>query len=361
MSTASRLLRDDLRDFAGYSSARSGKPVGDIWLNANESAWRNSADVEGACRRYPEPQQPALRVALAELYGIVVEQLLVGRGSDEGIDLLLRAFCAPGKGRIVITPPVFGMYAFCARLQAASVTEVPLIDGETGFALDADAVVDAALANDASLVFLCNPGNPTGNTIPTQIIAAIARRLAGRCLLVVDEAYGEFSGDASAITLLPAHDNLVALRTLSKAHGMAAVRIGSVIASAELIAMLRRVQAPYPLPQPCVELALAALAEHALIQTRARIATARDERSHLFAALCGLPIVRRVYPSAGNFVLVRFIDAQAVFARLLAAGIVVRDMRAMPQLGDALRISIGTPEQNAVVIATIAACVKEAV
>ena len=350
------LVREDLRDFAGYSSARSARLQGEIWLNANESAWANAADADAACRRYPDPQPAALRDALCALYGVRPEQLLVGRGSDEAIDLLVRATCAPGRGAVLVTPPVFGMYAVSARLQGAPLVEVPLRDdpGE-GLVPDVEAVAREALARSARLVFLCSPSNPGGAAIRLESIAKLVRRLADRALVVVDEAYGEFSDVPSATSLLGEFPNLVVLRTLSKAHALAAARIGVAIAAPELISVLRRCQAPYPVPGPVAWIGVEALSPDALAQTRERIAQVRAERERLRAALSGLPGIRRVYPSQANFLLVRFEDADAAFAALLAAGIVVRDQRAAPSLGDALRITVGTPAQNDRVLETLAA------
>lgn len=349
------LVREDLRGFGGYSSARSHALQGEIWLNANESAWANPADAAGGNRRYPEPQPPALVEALARLYGCDRSRLLVGRGSDEAIDLLVRALCMAGSDAIVTTPPVFGMYAVSARLQGARLVEVPLVDGEAGFSVDLDAVAGAAEQSNARLVFLCSPSNPTGNDVPLEAIAALAARLAGRALVVVDEAYGEFSDQPSAATLMDAHANIAVLRTLSKAHALAAARIGTLIADPALVRVLRACQAPYPIPAPCAELATAGLGEQALARTAARVAEVRSERTRLGSALAGIAGVRRVYPSSGNYLLVRFDDAQAAFDRLLAAGVVVRDQRTAPALGDALRITIGTPDQNDRVLAVLAA------
>ena len=348
------LVRDDLRDFAGYRSARSDRIDGQVWLNANESPWANLADGHGDVRRYPEPQPSLLCAALAGLYGCRPPQLLVGRGSDEGIDLLVRALCRPGGDAVVVTPPTFGMYAVSARLHGTRVVEVPLRDDSDGFVCDFDRVAVAAETQAAKLVFLCSPGNPSGTLLPLDEIGALARRLEGRALVVVDEAYLEYAHAPSAISLIATHRNLVVLRTLSKAHALAAARIGSVIADAELIAVLRRCQAPYPLPGPCVELACRALTPDALGMTGMRVVAVRDERDRMFAALRAAPGVRNVYPSRANFLLVRFDSAQPVFDRLLAAGVVVRDLRAVPGLDDALRVTIGSAEQNAQVIALVA-------
>ncbi len=349
------LMRPELQAFAGYSSARSSALQGEVWLNANESAWSNPADASGNNRRYPEPQPAALLQALADLYAVAPTQLLVGRGSDEAIDLLVRAFCRPAQDAVLVTPPVFGMYAVCARLQGARLLEVPLQDGPSGLQTDIDAVIAAARGQGARLVFLCSPSNPAGSEIALTDIARTAQALAGQALVVVDEAYIEYSERASATSLLEAHPNLAVLRTLSKAHALAAARIGSLVAAPAIIAALRRCQAPYPVPQPCAELALAALQPAVLEATRARIAQVVEQRQHLAAALATVPGVRRVYPSAGNYLLVRFEDAQAAFDALLAAGVVVRDQRAAPQLDDALRISIGSAGENQRVLAALLA------
>lgn len=353
MNLVSNLLREDLRGFSGYRSARSESVDGDVWLNANESARPNAMDSGGLLRRYPQPQPQALRAALAMLYGCDEAQLLVGRGSDEAIDLLVRAFCTPGRDGVVVTPPVFGMYAVCARLQGAPLYEVPLRDGDEDFTLDIDAVARVALARGAKLVFLCSPGNPAGGTLAADAVVTLARQLEGRALVIVDEAYIEFSDAPSLVAQIPAQSNIAVLRTLSKAHALAGARIGCLIANPEVIAALRHCQAPYPVPAPCAELALQALSADALEDTARGVARARSERARLQTALQSIPGVRRVYPSQANFLLARFDDASAAFQNLLDAGIVVRDMRAMPQLDDALRITVGTAEQNVRVISTM--------
>jgi histidinol-phosphate aminotransferase len=354
MSTAASLLRDDLRDFAGYQSARSATAQGSVWLNANESALASAADAGGTMRRYPDPQPQALRRALASLYGVDPLQVLATRGSDEGIDLLLRAFCTPGRSSIITAPPVFGMYAVCARLHGTRIVEVASRDDAGAWRSDLEAMGDAALAEGASLVFVCNPGNPTGEAVASGDIERLARRLRDRALVVVDGAYAEFAEADDAVALLARNDNIVLLRTLSKAHALAGARIGSTLASAEAIEMLRRCQAPYPLAQPAVQAALAALAPQSLARARAAAQQVIAQRERLRLALRTQPGVRQVYPSQGNFLLVRFHDAQAAFDALLAAGVVVRDMRAAARLADALRISIGTPEQNDRVLAALA-------
>lgn len=344
------LVREDLRAFAGYASARREKATGHVWLNANESPWTSSADAGHGLNRYPEPQPAALRARLAELYGISGERLMVTRGSDEGIDLLVRAFCRAGIDGVLIAPPCFGMYAVSARVQNAPLVEVPLIDDDTDFSLDLTAVEDILELGDVRAVFLCSPANPTGQALSLKEIRRLAKKATDRAVLVLDEAYVEFSSIGSARALLDEFPHLLILRTLSKAYAMAGARIGAVLGDPDVIGVLRSLQAPYPVPAPSATLALAALSDAAQKESRERIATLVRERKALFKNLSRLASVRRVYPSEGNFLLVRFDDPTAAFERLLKSGVVVRDMRAMPQLGDALRISVGTPEENTTMI-----------
>ena len=344
------LARPEIRAMQPYSSARMEVSGGEVFLNANESAWAPVGDDGLGCNRYPEPQPAALVDALAALYGVRREQLLVGRGSDEAIDLLVRVFCRAGRDAILIQPPTFGMYAVCARVQDAGIVEVPLAND---FTLDVDAVL-AALTPAVKLVFICTPNNPTGQPVPRAAVERLAQALSGRALLVMDEAYVEFSDAGSVADLIDRYDNLAVLRTLSKAWALAGARVGSLLANAEVIALLRRIMAPYPLPLPCVDAALLALSGWGQVNARGHVAIVREQRARMQAALCRLSGVREVLPSQANFLAVRFDDAGAVYQRLLAAGIVVRDVRRYPNLGDALRITIGTPAENDRVLAVLA-------
>jgi histidinol-phosphate aminotransferase len=346
MNPALELLRPDLRDFAGYASARRAKATGTVWLNANESPVPSPADPGLGLHRYPEPQPAALRARLAELYGVDAQQLLVTRGSDEGIDLLVRAFCRAGLDAVLTAPPCFGMYAVSARLQNAPLVELPLEDQQGRWTLDVTRLLATVAERNVRVVFLCSPANPTGQALDLDTIRFLAESLQGRAMLVIDEAYLEYSSIASAASLIDRFPCLVVLRTLSKAHALAGARIGAVLADPAVIAVLGNLSAPYPVPAPSAALALAALSAEGVGASEARCRLAVAERRALAAALADLPGVRRVYPSEGNYLLLRFDDPQAAFDRLLAAGVVVRDMRAMPQLGDALRISIGTPAEN---------------
>ncbi len=344
------LVRPDLQGFAGYSSARKEAQGGQVFLNANESPWAPAGEAwANGLNRYPDPQPEALIAALATLYGATPEEVLVGRGSDEPIDLLTRALCVAGQDAVLICPPTFGMYAVCARVQNAAVCEVPLRatdDPQAPFALDVEGVINAARSAPVKLVYLCSPNNPTGQALPLEQIERVAEALRGRAVVVVDEAYGEFSPLASAVTLRARFPHLVVLRTLSKAYALAGARIGTLLGDPALVRVLRAIMAPYPLSQVCAQAALNALSPDGLQKARAHIDTLLAERSRLSAAIAKLSKVKRVYPSDANFLVVAFADAASVYRETLARGIVLRDVSKHAALPDCLRISVGTPEEN---------------
>jgi histidinol-phosphate aminotransferase len=340
------LIRPDLRGFGGYLSARKQNSGGAIWLNANEAARPQAFDTQ-QLNRYPEPQPQALAETLAAYYGVELDQLLLGRGSDEAIDLIVRALCIPGSDRILIQSPTFGMYAVCARLHACTVIDSPLQETEAGFGWDIASMIATARRDHCKVLFLCSPANPTGQSLPRADLERLLEALAGQCLVVVDEAYGEYSAQASALEILARYPHLAVLKTLSKAHALAGARIGAVIATPELIAVLKTCQAPYPIPKPSAALVLQAFSETALANTRSGIAQCLTERRRLHTALAALPMIERVFDSDANFLLVRCTNSERLAAYLLAEGIVVRAMRQYPALQDCVRISIGTPEENA--------------
>jgi histidinol-phosphate aminotransferase len=314
-------------------------------LHANELPWRPADDdSEAGLNRYPEPQPRALLERLAQLYSVPAASVLVGRGSDEAIDLLTRAFCRAGRDAILVCPPTFGMYSVCARIQGAEVLAAPLL-AAAGFALDGDAVLERC-APSVKLVFLCSPNNPTGNLLDETQILALAGRLAGRALVVVDEAYLEFAARPSLARRVAELPNLAILRTLSKAYGLAGARCGALIADPQVIALLRKIIPPYAIPQLTLEAVLQRLAPEAIAASQARVKMILAERQRLLAALSRLSGVTRVWPSDANFVLAEFADAGAALARGREARLLVRDARGYPGLGRALRITVGTPEQN---------------
>lgn len=344
------LARTEIRALQPYSSARMEASGGQVLLNANESAWPATGDQGIGSNRYPEPQPAELVATLAALYGVRHEQLLIGRGSDEAIDLLVRAFCRAGEDAILIQPPTFGMYAVSARIQNAAVIEVALADD---FALDVDAVL-AAVTPAVKLIFVCTPNNPSGQCVPRENIERLLQALDGRALLVVDEAYIEFAFERSVADLIDRYEYLAVLRTLSKAWALAGARIGSLLANPEVIALLRRIMPPYPVPLPCVAAAMAAFTDEGQALAREHMMTLRNEHERVRGALVELSCVRAVLPSQANFLAVRFDDAGAIYKRLLAAGIVVRDIRHYRNLADALRITIGMPEENDRLLAVVA-------
>jgi histidinol-phosphate aminotransferase len=343
MSWITDIARPDIQALAPYQHA-VWEP-GLVRLHANELPWRSAADAsEAGLNRYPEPHPHALAVRLAQLYQVEADAVLACRGSDEAIDLLTRCYARCGRDAVVIAPPTFGMYALCARVQGAAVIEVPL-RRESGYDVDVPALLKA-VTSAVKLVYLCSPNNPTGNRIDRAVVLALAGALAGRALLVIDEAYVEFSGAPSLSAELQAYPGLVVLRTLSKAHGLAGARCGAVLAHPQIIALLRRVIQPYAVTQLTIEAVFRALLPAALDEARARAALVISERSRLAAALTARISVRHVWPSAANFLLVEFADAGAALQRCHAAGLLVRDLRHLPSLGQALRVSIGTAEHN---------------
>lgn len=349
------LARPEVRALKPYSSARMEAGKAAVMLNANESPWRPAGGVPGL-NRYPDPQPAALRARLAELYGVREEQLLIGRGSDEGIDLLVRTFCRPGIDAIAISPPTFGMYAVCAGVQGAAVKTVPL-DG--AFHLDVGAMTDG-LPTSVKLVFVCSPNNPTGGLVPLTAVERLAGALSGRALVVVDEAYIEFAGTDSAAMLLDHCANVCVLRTLSKAWALAGARIGSLLADPQVIGLLRRIMPPYPLPTPSVAVALESLDADGQRLMRERVAVTVAERERVASALEYMPGVRKVYPSRANFLTVSLNDAPGTWNALQRQGIVVRDVGHYPGIVGCLRFSIGTPEENGRLLQALERCAEVA-
>ncbi|HEV2269520.1 MAG TPA: histidinol-phosphate transaminase [Steroidobacteraceae bacterium] len=314
-------------------------------LHANELPWRAADDGSRAgLNRYPEPQPRALVERLAQLYAVSPEYVLVGRGSDEAIDLLARAFCRAGCDAVLVCPPTFGMYSVSARIQGAEVLQAPLL-AANGFALDEQGLLERCTAA-VKLVFLCSPNNPTGNLLDEAAILRVARRLAGRALVVIDEAYIEFAGRPSLARLVAELPNLAILRTLSKAHGLAGARCGALIADPEIVTLLRKIIPPYAIAQLTLETVLAHLTAQARARSQASLEVLFAERARLLQALPRLGRVTRVWPSDANFVLAEFHDAGVALACAREARLLVRDARGYPGLGRALRITVGTPEQN---------------
>jgi histidinol-phosphate aminotransferase len=348
MSSVLSLARPDILELQPYQHAKWDPAL--ERMHANEMPWRAQGDNSIAgLNRYPEPQPHALVERMARMYDVPSSQVLVGRGSDEAIDLLVRAFCRAGMDRVVICPPTFGFYKVAARIQGAEVVEIPLV--EHGFSLDADAVI--AAGRSAKIVFLCSPNNPTGNLLDEGDLLRIIRSLATDALVCVDEAYVEFSGRASLTSRLSELPNLVVLRTLSKAYALAGARCGTMIAAEEIVNLLKRIIPPYAIPESTVEDVLRLTEAPQRVIAVDRIRTILAERERMRTRLEASTAVVRVFPSDANFLLVQCRDARRFLEAGTAVGLLVRDFSTAPRLEGCLRISVGTPEQNDRLLAAV--------
>jgi histidinol-phosphate aminotransferase len=340
------LARPHLRVLEAYKSARSLALGGEVLLDANESPRVLSENADHAgLNRYPAPQPPALVREAARYYEVPADRVVVTRGADEGIDLLVRTFVEPGREEILITPPTYGVYAIAARLHGAGVVEAPL-DAARNFALDAARVLASAAARPVKLVFVCTPNNPTGTVVPAADVEALAAGLAGRALLVVDEAYLEFSGEPSAAALIDRFPNVVVLKTLSKAWGLAGARVGFLIASPEIAALMQIARAPYPISLPSARAAEAVFHAAGEAAMRRSVAEILQERESLSARLKTLACVERVLPARANFLIAVFRDKDAALTALRSQGIIVRDRGSEPGLAGAARITVGSAAEN---------------
>lgn len=341
MRSAIELARPEIRELVPYSAAKYADGL--VRLNANETPWP-APGTAGTLNRYPPERPETVTAALANYYGVKPEQLLVTRGSSEAIDLLIRCFCRAGVDGIVISSPTFGMYRVYADVQGAEVHDIPLL-AANGFALNADTIV-RNWPDNARVLFICSPNNPTGNAFDPDEIALIARLLSGRALVVVDAAYVEFADSDPTAMLLssPDFNNVAILRTLSKAFGLAGARCGALIGQPDLVRMVSCVMPPYAFSQPCIDAVQAALTADAQARVAERVATLQAERERVATALCGAAGIRRVYPSAANFLLVETDNAAQLLEQARAAGVLLRNFDS--QLPGCVRITVGTREQN---------------
>jgi histidinol-phosphate aminotransferase len=321
-------------------------------LHANEAPWRPSGDETAAgLNRYPEPQPRALIDRLAALYGQPANRVLATRGSDEAIDALSRVYLRAGEDAILQCSPTFGMYQLAARIQGASIVEIPL-DRSRGWALDIDRVL-AAWRPNVKLVYVCSPNNPTANLMDESALDRLCGELDGRAVVVVDEAYIEWSRSSGVSSWLERYSTLAILRTLSKAHALAGARIGALLAQPELIELARKVVPPYSLAEPSVAAALRALAPIAQSATQVRIEQLLVEREYLARGLASVRGVEKIWPSDANFLLIDCRDPDRFLKQSLGGGLLVRDMRAHPSLPYSLRVSIGTRTENDALLASV--------
>lgn len=344
MSRIASLVRPNIAALAPYSTARDeyDGPIG-IFIDANESPYQNGYN------RYPDPHQAALKAMIAPLKGIRPENLFLGNGSDEAIDLVFRIFCVPGKDNAVIMAPSYGMYGVAAAINDIEVRSVQL---DSEFRLDSEALLGACDAA-TKVIFLCSPNNPSGNAFDREQLLDICNRFGG--IVVIDEAYVDFSSKGTLVPEALVRDNLIVLQTLSKARAMAGLRIGLAISSPEIIRLMSMVKYPYNLSRAAMEKATELLGKPIDEEVKVLI----SERARLSAELPRFPFIRKVFPSDANFILVRTDDANALYDYLLGKGIIVRNRNRVPGCEGCLRLTVGLPEENDALLAALKAYLSE--
>lgn len=338
------LVRRNIRDLKPYSSARDEfKGEASIFLDANENSL--GSPLTKWYNRYPDPLQLKVKEKISFIKQIPVDHIFLGNGSDEAIDLLYRCFCEPGIDEVVVFPPTYGMYEVSANINNVKTVKVSLTQD---FQLDL-AALEEAIKPNTKIIWICSPNNPSGNAIDRQDIEMILNNFDG--LVVVDEAYINFSKYQSFISLINEYPNLVVLQTLSKAWGLAGLRVGMAFASVDIVGYMNKVKPPYNISQPVQELALDALDE--IGQVNDMIRELVDSREQLKKELLLIPDVIKVYPSDANFLLVKIKAAKSMYDYLIQHGIVVRNRSNVLLCDDCLRITIGTKRENTVLIDAI--------
>ena len=331
------LVRPNIWNLVPYSSARSEfTGAASVFLDANENPFNNPYN------RYPDPLQQEVKALIAQLRGVAAGQIFLGVGSDECIDVVYRTFCRPGMDNVVAIAPSYGMYEVCADINAVEYRRVPLTDD---FSLDADAML-ATADERTKVMWICSPNNPTGNAFALDEIEAICSRFAG--IVVVDEAYIDFSTRGSMLSRLSSIPNLIVMQTLSKAWGSASVRLGIAYASAEIIGIFNKVKYPYHISLLTQRYAIDLLKRHSEVTAWVKQLTAN--RQWLIEALGSLRCVKHIYPTDANFVLVRVSDADAIYDYLRVRGIIVRNRNRVEKCLGCLRITVGTAEENEILI-----------
>jgi len=331
MNRLSNWVRPNILKLQPYSSAKdeyTGKDA--LFLDANESPF-------GTLNRYPDPRQRALKEVLAKQENISSKQLFVGNGSDEVIDLLIRIFCTPGKDKIGIFTPTYGMYSVSAAIHDIEVQSIPL---DANFDILDLSFVPFLNDSDVKVVFFCSPNNPTGNDLNREKMLAFIREFNG--IVCVDEAYIEFSDQASLVKEIDKFDNLVVAKTMSKARGLAAVRVGYACANEELISLLNKVKPPYNVSSLNQRAALETLEKKKNLLKN--IETLRTERTQLIEALKTISFTKKIYPTSTNFILVEMTNADKIYEFLISQNIIVRNRSG--QIANCLRITVGTKEEN---------------
>lgn len=351
MSDFANLIRPELLAIKPFDVTRPGFEQG-ILLDANELPWESGQAKAPALNRYVDEMfEPSLLASLAAFYETLPEQILLTRGSCEGIDLLVRAFCRPGLDAILVCPPTFSIFSQCALMQGAKVNVAPLIALQD-YALDVELLLNSVTEN-TKLVFLCTPNNPTGNVLSQAEIIRVVEALQGKAMVVVDEAYIEFATEKSAASLVERYSNLVVLRTFSKAFGLAGLRCGTLIAQNGLIKILTGMMMPFPFSVLTLQALQQALQPMRLQQMQQHIAAICAYREQFKQALKQLAIVKKVWDSAGNFLFIQLNDTQAVLQACHENNILVRHFVGVKGYEDYLRVTVALPEQNAVFLQTL--------
>lgn len=331
------ILRENIKNLVPYSSARDEfKGEASVYLDANENSF--GSPVSTPYNRYPDPLQAAVKTRLSEIKGVPPQNIFLGNGSDEAIDILFRAFCRPGIDNVITVPPTYGMYEVSANINDVELKKVPLLPD---YQLNLDEIA-AAIDENTKLIFICSPNNPTGNSIYREDIETVLANFNG--LVIIDEAYINYSRQKTFIQELTEYSNLVILQTLSKAWGLAALRVGMAFASEEIIEVFNRVKPPYNINQASQEIALEALKN--VDQVNEWIRETVNEREKLVSSLAALPIVIKIYPSDANFILVKTTNADGIYNYLVERGIIVRNRAKVELCEGSLRITIGTPAEN---------------
>lgn len=336
-----QLARQNVRELTPYQSARRLGGNGDVWLNANEYPLPPAFQLsQQTLNRYPECQPAQVIERYADYAGVKKEQVLVSRGADESIELLIRAFCEPGKDAILFCPPTYGMYTVSAETLGV---ERRIIPARADWQLDLAAIADSL--DRVKVIYVCSPNNPTGSLINPDDLRTLLDMAQGKAIVAVDEAYIEFCPQASVAGWLRDYPHLAVLRTLSKAFALAGLRCGFTLANADLIALLLKVIAPYPLSTPVADIAAQALSPEGIAIMRQRVAEVSSNRRWLQQALQNCACVEQVYGSESNYLLARFTPASNAFKALWDQGIILRDQSKQPGLNGCLRITIGTREE----------------
>jgi histidinol-phosphate aminotransferase len=336
------ILRENIKKLVPYSSARDEyKGKEGVFLDANENAYGSplAGGSEAMYNRYPDPLQLAVKEKLSKIKGLPVENIFLGNGSDEAIDILFRAFCNPGKDNAIICPPTYGMYEVSANINDVATIKVPLTP-ET-FQLDTEKILKTINAN-TKLIFVCCPNNPTGNGVKWDAIKILLENFNG--IVLVDEAYINFATYQSLISKLLQYPNLIIIQTLSKAWGMAGLRIGMAFASQAIIDVFNKIKPPYNINAASQKLALEAL--NNVDQVNSWIKEIVMEREKLSEAISTLPFVLKIYPSEANFILVKTTDPKRIYNYLTDNKIIIRDRSSITLCEGSLRITVGTKEEN---------------